>query len=115
MRTSNPPTKFAIVVAILCVAASTIVNRFMPVFQEIFDELGMSPPLATQFILYTYRWIWLGALLSGVIWFCVRRHMLSEFWARATLLGIAIGVVVYVPLGFAALYLPMFEVMDAIG
>ena len=115
MSTSNPPTKFAIVVAILCVAVSIVVNLVMPTFQEIFDDLGTSLPLATQFILYTYRWIWLGAVLSGIVWVCVHQHMLSEFWARGILFGIAICVVVYAPLGFAALYLPMFEVMDAIG
>ena len=115
MSNSNPPTVLTINVAGLCIAAFILFNRIMPEFQAIFDDLGTTVPLATQFILCSYRWIWLGAVLSVIIWSCVDRHMLSRSWSRAILFGIVIGVVIYVPSAIFAMYLPMLKVMDAIG
>ena len=115
MTNSAPPTKLAIVVAANCVIAEIIVNQFIPIYQEISNELGASLPLATQLFLYTYRWLWLGAVFSGIVWLCSRRHILSNFWSRGILYSILILVAAYVPLGLMAMYLPIFELPNSVG
>jgi hypothetical protein len=122
MNSPNRPRRqsvdvLTIVVTFLSLFFSALAVFMVPQFQTIYVDLAIDLSLyvPTQLLIHTYRWLWLGAVLSGTVWFLNHQQILSEHRSLNLLNSIAICSIVYVVLGLYALYLPLFRLYDALG
>ncbi|MBD2122598.1 hypothetical protein [Trichocoleus sp. FACHB-262] len=110
---NQPFTLFAGMVTVSSTAVALLALWLVPQFQSI--AIGMSIPLITQFVFYSYRWIWLGAVLSGVVWFLAYRRWISWGWAWGVLSSIELCTVAYAVLALLALHSLMFNMLEKVG
>jgi len=97
-----------LVCALLTALTPTIV---IPQFQQVFSSFGAQLPLLTRIAIDQHLWLWLLSLLVIAVWL---------FWPRpkqralaACLLG-AGGLVIIIPLMILAMYLPIFQLGQAV-
>lgn len=110
---NQPFTLFAGIVTFSSITVTLLSLWIVPQFQSL--SIDISPPLVTQFIFYSYRWIWLGAVLSGMVWFLAHRRLISHGWAWGVLSSIEIGIIAYAVLASLALRSLMLRLLEEIG
>ncbi|HEY9707975.1 MAG TPA: hypothetical protein V6D48_07190 [Oculatellaceae cyanobacterium] len=120
MNNPNPQqtqsvTVFSIAVAVFSLFFSVSAALIVPKYQSIYVELGTELPSLTQLVFHSYRWLWLIAVLSGIVWFLTYQQMLSERRALDILKIIAFCSLVYIAVCLFGLYLPLFKRFDAVG
>jgi type II secretory pathway component PulF len=103
-----------IVAASLSIAVSIGFSIFAQSFQSIFKQLGGELPLITHLIFLSSPWLWLGSVLSILVWFFYRRQVIPRSWSLVVLSGVIIYTIAYVPVGIFAMYQPMFKIFDLV-
>ncbi len=83
----------------------------IPQFKQVFFSFGAQLPLLTRITIDQHLWLWLLPVLVTVTWL---------FWPRpkqrplaACLTGIG-GLVITIPLLIVAMYLPIFQLGQAV-
>ena len=94
------------------VSISIVSALYVPQFDKIFKEVGGELPVVTQLILYSYRWLWLGAVFSGAVWFIHKRHLLSKHVSLGILACLALCITIYASIMPSAHQKPLFDVFD---
>jgi hypothetical protein len=102
------------VAAALSIAVSIGFSLVLQGFQGLFKQLGGDLPLDTQLFLLSCPWLWLGAVLSILIWLLYRRKVIPCSWALTLLSIVIICTIAVIPLGLFAMYQPMFKIFELV-
>ncbi len=116
LQRTQSVTVFTIAVAVFSLFFSALTAVIVPKYQSIYVDLrkGVELPVLTQLIIHSYRWLWLVALLSGIVWFLTYQQILSQRRALNILKAIATCTLVYLALCFFGLYLPLLASFDTL-
>jgi hypothetical protein len=98
-----------VVAASLSIAVSIGFSLFAQPAQGLFKQLGGEIPLGIQLIFLSCPWLWLGAVLSMLVWRLYRQKIITRSWSLILLTGMIICTISYVPLGLLAIYQTMFR------
>ena len=120
MNNPNPQqtesvTVFSIAVAVFSLVLSVSAALIVPKYQSIYVDLGTELSSLTQLAIHSYRWLWLIAVLSGIVWFLTYQQMLSQRRALDILNNIAFYSLVYIAVCLFGLFQPLFKTFDALG
>jgi hypothetical protein len=102
------------VAASLSIAASIGFSSVAQVFQGLFKQLGGDLPLISQLFFLSCPWLWLGAVLSILVWFLYRQKVITRSWSLAIVSGVIVCTIVVIPLGLFAMYQPMFKIFELV-
>jgi hypothetical protein len=104
----------AILVAMFSIAIFIGFSAYIQSFLGIFKQLGGEFPFLTKFIVLSYPWLWLGAVLSGITWGLHRQRLLSKYKSVTILCAITICTLAYAVVGGNSLYLTLLKMFELV-